>query len=502
MPGGISLDAKIGMLPTLGMLALLAPVLSLPTSHEAVESSLEAISPRIDVVDAPDLERKLSITHMTTSKAIEAMKAPPIHDIEKMESSLSKDLFTGIVTCPTGKLHAIGDLHGDFDAATGVMRRLHLLYVDDSSPTGFKWGGGTDCLISTGDISDRGHDFLKIMQLFKQLETQAADAGGKFFFSLGNHELAFNLKRDAGTYLAMTSDADIYSFCKGGDGHRRKHHNGERYSLDECKEVREGILHPAYGEWGKWLFSHPIVIYETTTRSLLMHGGLTGEWLQGLCEDTGYGCKPDHDATAADKELATKHTVMAINYAAHTAILQHYKERSELLSHDAPKWGPNDQEGPLWTRKWGSCNHGGRCKHGKCKYGSCEDERCVLHHDDRKECRQDVGHMLFSTFYRLNPVQQMIVGHTIQKANAVTAYRLRSHQELVAVDKEDINEYQADAKLFMIDVRLSTGFCYKKTGQKCEDKNRDALTLDVNAETGERVSWKTLCSQGKGADNC
>lgn len=78
---------------------------------------------------------------------------------------------------------AIGDIHGDLDAARRALRLADVIDEKDA------WIGGAAVLVQTGDILDRGDDERAILALFEALTAQAAKAGGKVVQINGNHEL-------------------------------------------------------------------------------------------------------------------------------------------------------------------------------------------------------------------------------------------------------------------------------------------------------------------------
>lgn len=78
---------------------------------------------------------------------------------------------------------AIGDLHGDLDA---TRRALRLAGAIDDKDT---WIGGKLVVVQTGDLIDRGDDDRKVLDLFEQLKTDAAKAGGEVVALVGNHEI-------------------------------------------------------------------------------------------------------------------------------------------------------------------------------------------------------------------------------------------------------------------------------------------------------------------------
>jgi 3',5'-cyclic AMP phosphodiesterase CpdA len=57
--------------------------------------------------------------------------------------------------------------------------------IDDRA----SWVGGTDILVQTGDIIDRGTYALDIYQMMRRLRGEADMTGGRVISILGNHEI-------------------------------------------------------------------------------------------------------------------------------------------------------------------------------------------------------------------------------------------------------------------------------------------------------------------------
>ena len=474
------------------------------------------------------------------------------------------EMLTGVVTCPSNKMHAIGDLHGDFAAAVDVLSNLGVITAtgeDEKTPEGWKWTDiNTDCVIVTGDMSDRGHDFLNILHLWRKLEEQSQKEGGKFAFSLGNHELAFNLARESGSFNKEVTVQDFRSFCDSATDHTAAEVKGRRakwspFNLEEDLEfeeedpdpivpahpilpeldcdmqeeseaVRAFRLDPIAGDIGRWLFAHPIVIFETTTKSLLLHAGLTEMYLSNFCAATTEACAPAAAVAPGDDMVATKRAIAAINYVAQMAIVQTYDLRSFLLGGKGPSgkpkhvalakdyklWGPNAggsrANGPLWTRAW----------------------RAKTSSDAKLAAAEFTG-----ALKRLPAAETMIAGHTIQDTSRVTPYGIFGNGDtaemwpiektaglnpgtMLAKNSPPFTDAAAP-KLFILDIMMSEGFArskrvsgkckwfvrtkYKKTRDGITDQHqgihyhRDALTITTSPK-----SWTTMCLEGTGADNC
>jgi hypothetical protein len=77
---------------------------------------------------------------------------------------------------------AIGDVHGDKDALTAVLRMAAL--VDSSD----RWIGGTTHVVQVGDVPARGPQTRQALDLLMRLEREALAAGGRVHALIGNHE--------------------------------------------------------------------------------------------------------------------------------------------------------------------------------------------------------------------------------------------------------------------------------------------------------------------------
>ena len=79
-------------------------------------------------------------------------------------------------------LIAISDIEGDFDAFFELLLGLGIINKDLS------WSYGQNHLVLVGDFFDRGQEVFNCLWLIYKLEQEAALAGGKVHFILGNHE--------------------------------------------------------------------------------------------------------------------------------------------------------------------------------------------------------------------------------------------------------------------------------------------------------------------------
>lgn len=104
-------------------------------------------------------------------------------------SACSSATADGPTPTAAPRVVALGDLHADAEQA---LKALQLAGVADEEG---HWIGGTTVFVQTGDITDRGPDSKRLMDLMDQLATEAQTAGGEVRSLLGNHE-AMNLLGD------------------------------------------------------------------------------------------------------------------------------------------------------------------------------------------------------------------------------------------------------------------------------------------------------------------
>lgn len=81
------------------------------------------------------------------------------------------------------RIVAVGDLHGDLEAARQALRLAGAMDADGH------WSGGQLVLVQTGDILDRGDQEPEILDLFDSLAVEARAVGGNVLVLNGNHEL-------------------------------------------------------------------------------------------------------------------------------------------------------------------------------------------------------------------------------------------------------------------------------------------------------------------------
>ena len=71
------------------------------------------------------------------------------------------------------RIVAIGDVHGNYEGLVEILHAAELIGEDGS------WSAGNTTLVQLGDFLDRGPRTREIMDLFRRLQGEAAEAGGR-----------------------------------------------------------------------------------------------------------------------------------------------------------------------------------------------------------------------------------------------------------------------------------------------------------------------------------
>lgn len=86
--------------------------------------------------------------------------------------------------------YVVSDLHGHVEHLVAGLRQAQLVDADRS------WRGGQARITFLGDYFDRGPDGIAVVDLIRQLQDEAASAGGRVEALIGNHEiLALGMSR-------------------------------------------------------------------------------------------------------------------------------------------------------------------------------------------------------------------------------------------------------------------------------------------------------------------
>jgi len=225
------------------------------------------------------------------------------------------------------RIVAIGDLEGDFEKFTGMLRTAGLL--DERN----RWSGGQTHLVQLGDIPDRGPNSRMIMDLLMQLEPQAQRAGGRVHALIGNHE-AMNVYGD----LRYVHPGEYAAFATSRSARVR-----DRYYQQYVRALRRnppaGGL-PAFDAAyrAQWDAEHPLGWVEH--REAWGPSGRYGRWITR------------HNAVIRINDTLFLHGGLGPSFAAAPRPAMNAAVSSELNERPSPIYPGilEDQEGPLWYR--------------------------------------------------------------------------------------------------------------------------------------------------------
>ena len=208
------------------------------------------------------------------------------------KSSTAKDKKTNypkLHVQTSGRIVAIGDLHGDIQQARRALRIAGVLGKDDNDHVNPRWVGGDTILVQVGDVLDRGDDEIGILILLQKLGKEARKVGGDVFVLNGNHEV-LNISGDfryvsRGAFHETMRFSDHLVKLFGKDavpGRRRRRslsteEDGEEEEEEEMDEwrkltnARAGLFSPG-GPLAQQLSMHHTVLIVNDT--VFAHGGL------------------------------------------------------------------------------------------------------------------------------------------------------------------------------------------------------------------------------------
>ncbi|HEY2382883.1 MAG TPA: metallophosphoesterase [Terriglobia bacterium] len=164
---------------------------------------------------------------------------------------------------------AIGDIHGDFDAFTGILQRAHLI-----DPM-LRWAGENATLVQLGDFLDRGPKARQVMDLLMSLQKSAPRQGGRVIVLMGNHE-AMNLYGDF-RYVTANDYASFAQDRVSAKRHQTLYPGRPAGFSERCEALS------ADGIYGKWIRTLPAIV--RINDSIFLHGGINPELASSTVEE-------------------------------------------------------------------------------------------------------------------------------------------------------------------------------------------------------------------------
>lgn len=152
------------------------------------------------------------------------------------------------------KLAVVSDIHGQYDVIVKLLQSHGI--IDGES----HWTFGTGHFVVVGDVFDRGDQVTETLWLIYNLQLEAAAAGGRVHFLLGNHE-------------TMIMEGDVRYIHK-------------RYLITGALFTQPyQTLYGPDSYLGRWLRSLPLIV--RINDMVFVHGGLSKEMVQAennLCQ--------------------------------------------------------------------------------------------------------------------------------------------------------------------------------------------------------------------------
>lgn len=176
------------------------------------------------------------------------------------EKSARKTYGPNAHATATGRILAIGDIHGDIQKLLDCLLIAGLIAQDAD---GIRWTGGNATVVQLGDVLDRGDAEISTVLLLRELDKQARSHGGAVHMLNGNHE-SLNV---AGDFRYVTPGAFWESAMAAGldEADARK-------SNDAILQARWSLYRPG-GVMAKELSQNPTVLI-VNDEIVFAHGGL------------------------------------------------------------------------------------------------------------------------------------------------------------------------------------------------------------------------------------
>jgi hypothetical protein len=168
------------------------------------------------------------------------------------------------------RIVAVGDVHGSFPQFVNILQRTGVIDARH------QWAAGATILVQDGDVTSRGTQTRRCLDLIMQLEPQAAAQKGKVIPLLGNHEVMVVMGD-----LRYVLPEDYQAFA-GEQSPSVRERAFEDYRAFLARSRAYGRLRraPEGAARQKWMEEHPLGFFEF--RDAFGPQGLYGRWLRKL----------------------------------------------------------------------------------------------------------------------------------------------------------------------------------------------------------------------------
>lgn len=252
--------------------------------HQAQPRSLAAASSRRTLLQLAPLTVVCSAAHGRGDLRASAVEAAVQFEMSSVQMTMQTEIPaapkpTGppVFVKATGRIVAIGDIHGDLQKALACLELAGVLAEDDGHVC---WVGGDTTVVQLGDVLDRGDSEISTVLLLRELDRQARKQGGAVYMLNGNHE-SLNV---AGDFRYVTPGAFWESAIAAG------------MTETEIANDRQGVLRARWflyrpgGQMARELAKNPTVL--VVNDIVFAHGGL-------LPHHNKYGLQRINDEVAA-----------------------------------------------------------------------------------------------------------------------------------------------------------------------------------------------------------
>ena len=227
----------------------------------------------------------------------------------------------------TGRVVAVGDVHGAFDNYVSILTEAQLIDARR------RWIGGNALLIQLGDVVDRGPQSRQALDLIRRLEGEAAKAGGGVLFLLGNHEFM----RIGGDFRDV--HAEEYKAFQSADAVNLRERLYEHVAAERSAKARASSEKFDPQAFRKDFLAQ-IPLGSVEMQIAFAEQGDYGPWLRG------------HDVMARVNGVAFVHGGPGPSLAQVGCAGTNARARAEVLTVKVGEpnsllWNP---EGPLWFR--------------------------------------------------------------------------------------------------------------------------------------------------------
>ncbi|NNJ72849.1 MAG: hypothetical protein HKP09_06675 [Enterobacterales bacterium] len=410
-------------------------------------------------------------------------------------------------------VYVVGDIHGAYKEFVTTLKTANL--VDEQ----LQWIGGTNHLVSLGDLLDRGPNSRAVVDLLRSLQEQAQAAGGRVHVVLGNHEV-MNLQGDW-RYLSseeISAFADEETEKQRADSYkiylatyRIKDNEGNLQKFNRTYPPGFFAHIKAYhrrGDYGKWLLERPFII--DINGNLFTHGGLSPA-VEGMSlEELNDSQKDELQSYLKIWEYFLKDKILTYNvpFVQRPEFIEAFasgrKARQFLRSHESRVFSSDSTS---WYRGNALCHPYFEQDRLKAQLESLSAEKLWVGHTtntskqvetrlDEHLIKMDTG--MLAAYYRGQPwIAEIKADGAIRFIHGETG---EEGQPLVAPNREYVNPYRwSDAKvedflrtadiLEMEDIEEGRTNPVKLTLKRGKRKINAVFKYRDNEPLAERLQW-------------